>query len=77
MKRGRYDILVPYGDDLGLHKTGRNHGTQNLYAIIDALHPRCPDEHRMYWAASDAIKIDIGLEGLNLTTEGVASYGDI
>ena len=58
-------------------EAGRNDGTQNLYAIIDALHPRCPDEHRMYRAASDAIKIDIGLEGLHLTTEGVASYGDI
>jgi hypothetical protein len=31
----------------------------------------------VYRTALDTFKIDIGLEGLNLTTEGVASYGDI
>ena len=58
-------------------RPGGTTAPEHLYAVIDALHPRCPDEHRMDWAACNAVKIDIGFEGLNLTTEGIASYGDI
>ena len=77
MERGGHDVLVAYGDDLRLIQAWWYDGTQNFHTVVNALHPRCADEDRMDWTSLDPVKINISLEGLDLTTKSVAAHCDI
>jgi len=48
---------------------------QHLDVIADALDVRGPDEHRR--DDTDAVHLELGLEGVDLTSEGVAPHGDV
>ena len=47
---------------------------KDLDAVADALHPRRADEHGPHRVADDALELQVGLEGVDLTTEGVAAH---
>jgi hypothetical protein len=68
MERNGELILVPHGDDLVLD------GRENLYVFACALYERGSDErHRDF---SDSFEIFFGVKTPELSTVGVALYGN-
>src|SRR5947199_10852089 len=48
---------------------------QDFDSVADTLDVRRPDEHRGH--PTDAVDVEVGLEGVDLTPEGVTAHGEV
>ena len=70
MKRRRQHLALPHRDDVV------GGPAQHPHVGTDPLHPRRPDEHRVHRAVQP-FELDVALEGVDLSTEGVAPHRHI
>ncbi len=73
VERGREDRALPHGHDVVGGGAFRHPG-QDVHTGPDPLDPRRADEHRADRIAVDAGEVEVGLERVHLTSEGVAPH---
>jgi hypothetical protein len=64
------DVALPYGHDAAIVKCGEDGDIR-----ADALHDRRPDEDAMYRRIAKHWYLDVSLERLELSPEGIALHG--